>query len=332
MFSTIPRDLYEGNNKQAWLDLNRGFCHLCQEPIGGSFGVHISDRDHTNLQFFLYLYASYPRGDASRRARGAVTTPAGTTVSRGGRVMREGGSDTSLVTSAESSAVGSTAAHRRALRRRGDCPLYTSESVIDDVQRLCPSLFHFATAHTQIDHLHVMDDAMRRAELEALLLHLSQPPHPALSHVLQGKSPFTFWYSGERMWKYHISRLVTQMLPPMSAGVMTNFTQKCWGRTNGERMYDALRLQRMKAYYGWQPYESKEKKAFFVRQLLWELLCAEMRPEVDELTKHIAALTLRRMAFEMVFLQTMDYMHRIQRVYELLGRPSVEDLQQLNLL
>lgn len=497
-FNYVPSDIFEGNNKHAWLDLRCGFCHLCQEPLGSSLGVHVGDRDHTNLQYFLFLYASYPRGETSlttpfafslaaaqvppvnRRIRGGSagttllssgwssskdaslptrasssttlanrktmpahstsTTPEDvpleveptaeqeemeavlgggttTTVSRrcsngvdrsslldrsrvfhsssdaavkqertkgedftGEKGEKKGtpfsttpttGDTSSSSTSSERvlSSVVSSSKHTSpfaplpsssssslggtsGVRRRGgpsskqdDASLvhrmrrlyhegsrWDSTAVCESVFQLCPNLYYYATTHIELDHLHTMDDALRRGELEALLRHLQHPPHAALTHAIQGQSPLGFWYSGERMWKAHITKIITQMFPPLSAGMMTNFTQKCWGRSNGERMYDALRLADMQRQYGWGPYEGKEKKSFFLRQIIWELLSVELREEVDELTKHLAGLALKRLAFEMVFLQCMDYMHRIQDVYGRLGHPTTEELLAMNVL
>ncbi|KAK7197680.1 hypothetical protein NESM_000719700 [Novymonas esmeraldas] len=323
--ATLPLDAFEGLNRFVWADARRGFCHLCQEPVNNAH-AHCSDRDHTNMLFFLLLFTAYPRHDVL-----ATEAEGPTAGERAPSVPRSGGH--ACVTEPPPVAGGDAGASaaRGAAAAQGKV-LFSSESVLGGARRALPSLFHFATDCRTTDRLHVADDAVRRAELEALLLSLTHPPHRALSHVLQGQSPLGFWVNGERMWKARMTRLIAQLYPPMSAGMMTNFTQKCWGRSNGERLYDALQLGRMKAYYGWGPYESKERKAFFLRQLIWELLCVELRDEVPEAAKLLASLALRRLAFEMIYLQSMDYMDRVQRVHELLGRPSLAQLREMQVL
>ncbi|KPI89316.1 hypothetical protein ABL78_1545 [Leptomonas seymouri] len=365
VFTMTPFEIFEGNNKQAWIDLRQGYCHLCQEPVGTNAGLHISDRDHTNMQFFLFLYTAYPRWDFLAEARAAGT--AGEKASLFPSTLRKGGEalqgrsspPTCSAASAHAPASSPTAAvapcdaqavdFLQQANDSGNCksasplhsgyrhnpqstPLWRPDDVLNGIGALSPSLCRFAMDHRTTDQLHTVDDAARRSELEALIFYLTHPPHQALPHVLQGKSPYGFWYSGERMWKYEMTRLISQIFPPLSAGMMTNFTQKCWGRSNEERLYDALRLQRIKSYYGWGPYESKEKKSFFLRQLIFELLLSEVRPELSETAKLLAAQAVRRMAFELIFLLSMDYMHRVQRVHELLGRPTLADLKALNLL
>lgn len=364
LFTNTSCDIFEGNNRQAWVDLRRGYCHLCQEPVGTNLGMHVGDRDHTNMQFFLFLYAVYPRRDFLREAFLAGTAGHNAALFHRDSETQErlkGHSSSNAVPDAPMSAVrtaSSTAPtasfaeepvvtsqplggmpSRRAasslstsLQASESGPLWKIDDVLHDIRGFSPALHRFATDHRTTDQLHTMDDATRRSELEALLFYLTHPPHQAVTGALQGTSSFGFWYSGERVWKYEMTRLISQVFPPMSAGMMTNFTQKCWGRSNEERLYDALQLHRIKAYYGWGPYASKEKKAFFVRQLIFELLMAEVRPELSETTKLLASQAVRRMAFELIFLLSMDYMHRVQHVHELLGRPTVMELKALNLL
>ncbi|CBZ33014.1 hypothetical protein, conserved [Leishmania donovani] len=325
LLSSVPVGVFEGLNRHVWVDSKRSFCHLCQETVG-NVTIHSSDRDHTSMLFFLLLYTAYPRHDLLTEAARAPTAG-----ERAAVVVKDGTCASQSSPPAEHSrAVGVPRPMSASRNKVG--PLFTPKHVLSGAKRHFPSLFRYVTDCRTTDRLHVVDDAVRRAELEALLLYLAHPPHQALSHVLQGQSPNGFWYNGERMWKAHISRIVAQLYPPMSAGMMTNFTQKCWGRTNGERLYDALCLHRIKAYHGWGPFESKERKAFFLRHLIWELLCVEVRDEVSEEAKLLTSLALRRLAFEMVFLQSMDYMDRVQRVHELLGSPSLEELKSLNAL
>ena len=53
-------DIFEGNGKQQWLDADLSWCHLCQEPVSDR-GVHVGDRDHINIGYFVYLSTLWPR-------------------------------------------------------------------------------------------------------------------------------------------------------------------------------------------------------------------------------------------------------------------------------
>lgn len=353
LFSHTPHEIFEGYSRQAWIDTRRQFCHLCQEPVSCSPGTHCGDRDHTNLHFFLLLYAAYPRRDFLAEAVAAGTagqraakqqamrmrdaSPSLSTPSHGSPGRGQGSLEQALQALEQDAYLerrGEAGDHIAASRsnRKRQKPLWVSEKVLAGIRDVSPALHRFATDHRTTDQLHTVDDAHRRSELEALLFYLTHSPHQALPHALQGTSSSGFWVSGERMWKSTITGLISQIYPPLSAGMMTNFTQKCWGRSNEERLYDALRLARIKSYYGWGPYAGKERKSFFMRQIIYELLLAEVRPGLSETGKLLAAEAVRRLAFELIFLQSMDYMHRIQHVYKLLGNPSFAELRALRLL
>jgi hypothetical protein len=262
-------DVFECNGKQSWMDIRTGYCHLCQEPIGSSLGIHMGDRDHMCLALFLHFFTNYPRHWLCQRV------------------------------------------------------LQTSETQF-------PRLNEYATMNLSMDHLHTVDDARRRADLESILWHLTDYPHRALSHVLQGKSPDGFWYSGERMFKVNITRIAAVMFPPMNNGILTTFTHKCWGRSNLERMYDALNIATIQRHFGCDPKTEKEPKAFYMRRIFWELESASIRDDIDEVTHLLIETAKRRLSFECIFLQSMQYMNRVQEIVKLLDYPTPEELSCMN--
>ena len=52
-------ECFEGNAKIQWLDQENYWCHLCQEPFSNA-NIHIGEREHQCMSFFVYLYAMYP--------------------------------------------------------------------------------------------------------------------------------------------------------------------------------------------------------------------------------------------------------------------------------
>jgi hypothetical protein len=270
-----PFDVVEGNAKQQWVDVDRGWCYMCQEAFGTNLGVHLSDRDHVSLSYFLVMYTQYPREwDAARTLAAAQ-------------------------------------------------------------HRFATVAGHAAGIPLSADHLHCSQDAARRAELRALLMHLMAPPHHALQHALQGTANLGLSMSGERMFKETHSRLHATMFPPSAAGVHTQFTHKCWGRTNCERIYDALDLAELQQRYGATVQTSRGGKTALLRTLFFELCAAVDAKDgvgADDVTLVLLREALRRMAFELTFLVGMGYMNRVQTLVQRLGYPTLEALHELNAL
>lgn len=266
-------DCFEGNAKHQWVDMDKSWCHLCDEPVGGSLGVHLGDRDHVCMGLFLLLHSQYPRAWDPRR-------------------------------------------------------------VLDAAFREHHALFANACGPSMNqDHMHVEADQVRRSELEAILWHLTRGPNRALTHTLQGTAPLALWVSGERIFKVNLSRLVAMFLPPMGPGVHSAFAQKCWGRSNQERMYEALNIATMNRTFGVDPKTGRESRAFFMRVLIWELHTALDNRDISPVAALLVEEALRRLSFELMFLQSMYYMNRIQTVVTKLGGlPSLQDLHQLNSL
>ena len=370
LFENNKYDIIECNNKAAWADHRTGYCHLCREPIGGSIGIHIGDRDHTSMQVCMIFSSIYPRSWKPKELFNDIRSSCGMEVE-----ARPNGNATR-------SSNPRVSAIEMELRRKLFSPVLA-----------------FATNSNNCDHLHAYDDTKRRAELESLILHLidggtmsridssltkwssvpeelldepfqqmrlndarpaahtptmpltalvdaplnldaenalvrtRRPPNAVLTHsIVEPNGSFPFWYSGERMWKRHMIKMITMMFPPMQAGVLTNFSQKCWGRVNGERMFDALHIQNVRKSLNLPLVpENKERKAFFVRAILWELVSAKMRPGVTPATEALIEITIRRFCFELIFLQTMVYMNKVQDVVESMEYAEFDELKRLNL-
>lgn len=315
----IPLETFEGNAKDHWIDGDKGWCHICQEPFGNGVGNHIGMRDHANMCVFLYLYTLYPR-------------------------------------------------------------TWSAKHVVADSLQRYPEIAQqlYGLPYCGVDHMHTVCDVERRREIEALLLHLTKPPHNAITNSLVQNTPQALWVSGERMFKINLSRLCATMAPPMAAGVHTSFTQKCWSRTNLELMYDYLHIARIHEMHGVKPKEGKLDKAFFMRTMLWELhvardggrdvetmINAEIAAasssssssassscasscvsavasgdyststslqEDQFVTQLLVEEVLRKISFELIHMETMQYMNRVQDLVRKTGFPTWKQLGELDAL
>jgi hypothetical protein len=209
---------------------------------------------------------------------------------------------------------------------------WSFERVLQSASR--PLREHAAGIPWSQDHLHCTSDCVRRAEITGLLFQLCQHPHDVLSSSFSGKATSNVWVSGERMFKVHLSRLVTVMSPPMAPGVHTQFTHKCWGRSNLERVYDALNIADIKEkLFKVEAKTTRDARAYWMRLLFWEAMTALDNRDVSPVTEVLLEELLRRLAFELIFHMSMYYMNRATQVWQTLSKePSVALLSQLNSL
>jgi hypothetical protein len=301
--------------------------------------MHIGEREHVVQSVFVYLNALYPRTWSARRVlaeatahgrRFAVPRPA--TVPASPRLV-----------AACDSPIAALARHTRQ-----------------------------DTATTDPAHLFTLDDAHRYSELEALILHAALPSDAQsssssssslLQHVLQQSHHIPLHTQGEKMFKSTLSRMLVEMLPALSPVAHTQVTHKAWGRTNLERMYEALRIARIQERVGGTPVTTKDGRAYLMRNLFFELIVATeaascaapvqdasdaaQPPQTpsattssvvggggDALSGDVGAVLgaeiLRRLSFELIFSSAALFMNRAEAAVECLEFPTVDDLARWN--
>jgi len=182
------------------------------------------------------------------------------------------------------------------------------------------------------EKFHATADLRRRQELRALLSHVMRDG--LVGDSLRGNAQPAHAASGEKMMKDEMTRHVVRAFPPMSAGQMTQLTHKCWGRTNLERLYDALHLDALRSPE--KPVlTTKDAKGSVMRQLFFELFSALARVHEVGIECQLRSLILdevvRRLCFELVFLQSMAYMAAVNNVWEQLEYPQQQGVELMGL-
>ncbi|RNE99634.1 uncharacterized protein Tco025E_08966 [Trypanosoma conorhini] len=234
-------------------------------------------------------------------------------------------------------------------------PSFSPHAVFTGAARSFPRLVQTVVG----GHVHTEQDALRRASLESMLIDLSDGEsrggRPILTAFHGAVAP-ELAHSGERLFKGAVSRLIVEWFPALGPGAITQIAHKCWGRSNLESVFDALRMQSLVNWrcsdaaweaspaarnIAWKSVlrrtlSTKTEKATFVRSLLWELTtrceeaagCDKALP-YTETEKLMLELTRRQLAFEMVFLQSMKYMQHADQLLREMSFPSVDTLMSM---
>jgi hypothetical protein len=166
-------------------------------------------------------------------------------------------------------------------------------------------------------------EATRVAQIKALIWHLLA--HRQLSAFSDSLTRTSMAVEGERCFRAVVSSTCLRSMPPMSSECMTRFQQKCWGRKNLERLYDALELGRLlEEYSQCKPEESKDGKGEVMRALLYELFT--LRQSGDVLVSLVAELTLQRSAQELIGFASKDLCQETSVMTERLKYPTYDEI------
>ena len=105
----------------------------------------------------------------------------------------------------------------------------------------------------------------------------------------------------------------------MAAEIQTQVSHRAYGRTNLEVLYSTLRIPDIQHIFGSRIRRTRDEKAELMRLIFVELHLAFMRPEVDEVSRELVSWCLAAIAFEMLYLQSLVYINKVQPIVEQFG-------------
>lgn len=234
--------------------------------------------------------------------------------------------------------------------------MWSAARLHHDAKIRFPKLYRHVTSH----EFQTKDDVSRRAQLRAIIETLAKPPYRAVWRALSDALPPGLTGQGEKMLRESFARVTWPGAPHAGPNVMAAFSQKAWGRSNCELLYDLLNLGSMQeSLFQTKAKTNKSDKSAVIRQLAVELHLLSTRQEVgqwsvessngdgesqqpvtttsdsnsrpsvgvlSEVCLHLADLALHRLCAEMVYLKSADYNVRAQRVIESLAYPTPAEL------